>query len=86
MNCPRCNHDLSVNAPKRGEVWLRADTRKLYVITQEWYDGYPGSQYATGERLHPRGMQGCDPEYKCALWRDAVMRGDWIKVEGMSAE
>ncbi len=80
-NCPRCGNPLDAPLPQVDEVWLRVDTRKLYVVTRD----AGSTAYATAERLHPRGPQGCDPEYMCAMWRDAVRRGEWIKVEGMPA-
>lgn len=84
-NCPRCGLDLlGGEEPKVGEVWLRTDTRKLYVVTLAHGDG--ARPYATAERMHPRGPQGCDPEWACAMWTDKVRAGQWIKVEGMAVE
>ena len=78
-NCPRCGLVWTEQTPQVGEVWLRLDTRKLYVVTLA--DGAGSRPYATGERLHPRGPQGCDPDWSCALWRDQIRQGKWIKVE-----
>ncbi len=80
--CRRCGLVIDPPAPQVGEVWLRVDTRLLYVITEEWG---PHRIYGTAERLHPRGAQGCDPQWQSAVWHDAVNRGEWVKVEGMSA-
>lgn len=80
--CSRCGHEIEPSAPRRGEVWLRVDSGKLYVITEEYGDGR-SKIYGSAERLHPRGAQGCDPAADCAVWPDAVKRGDWIRTDGV---
>lgn len=75
--CPRCKLDLTMPEPKVGQTWLRVDTRKLYVVTVEWKH----ASYATAERLHPRGPQGCDPTWQSAIWPNAVRAGEWILID-----
>jgi len=82
--CPRCACPLDVPEPQVGEIWLRVDTRKLYAVVDRYKNA--AGNYAMVERLHPRGVQGCDPEGLCAMWPNAVGSGEWIKVEGMRDE
>ena len=83
-SCPRCGLTIEQIEPKVGEVWLRTDKRKLYVVVHEREE--QSRPYAVAERLHPRGPQGCDPYALCAMWPDVIRRGEWIKVEGMVAD
>ena len=77
-HCPRCGVPLYPTPPQLGETWLRVDTGKLYVVTELPRKEVP---WASAERLHPRGQQGCDPTWQCAMWPEAVRRGEWIRVD-----
>lgn len=79
-HCPRCGVSLDPPMPKVGEVWLRVDTGRLYEIVGKQSDGAP---YWVADRMHPRGPQGCDTEWKVGIYRDGVLLGKWLRVEVM---
>ena len=83
-SCPRCGLSDITEMPQPGEVWLRVETGHLYIIEHE-AKAMPGGFYGGARRIRPP-QQGCDVQWKAAVWNGDVERGEWIKVQNPSAE